>query len=115
MGTIGIKPILDKELPDIKVAVLDVSTVEALKPAELVVVKEKWVTPSRTNEQLVILIEQCPAKIERINAMLATQTVPDQSLVDKVVRLKEQYAVCLKEISARRTVAIAKEPVMDVE
>jgi len=110
--------IADKDLPDIKPAdiKLDTSKVDALKPAELEAVKQKWVAPSRSNDQLLLLLEQCPAKIDRINAILATQKEPDQGLIDKIARLKEQYAVCVKEVQSRKTMAIAvAEPVEELK
>ena len=96
--------VLDKDLPDIKPVdiVLDITAVSKLSTVELTAVKHKWVHTSRTNDQLVILIQQIPAKIDRIMAM----GTPDASLTAKIIRLKEEYAVCILEIQARKAAAI---------
>ena len=97
-------PILDKDLPDIKPEdiKLDTSNFDKLGVKEQEVVKSNWVASQRSNEQLVLLIDQIPKKIDRINIILATQKEPDKSLVDKIVRLKEEYAVCINEITLRK-------------
>lgn len=106
--------IADKDLPEIKPAdiKLDTSAVDTLKPAELVVVQQKWVSGARTNEQLVLLIKQCPEKIARLEAMkvepyIIGSPAKDTASIDaKIARLKEQYAVCIKEIKSRRAKAV---------
>jgi hypothetical protein len=96
--------IVDKDLPDIKPAdiKIDITAVSKLTGAQLTSVKQTWVNTSRTNEQLVTLIKQIPEKIDRINAM----GTPDASLVAKIARLKEEYAVCILEIQARKAKAV---------
>jgi hypothetical protein len=117
------KEIADKDLPDIKPAdiALDTSAVDALEPAELVVVKDRWVCSSRTNEQLVLLMKQCPEKVEQLIVerdrslplSLALGNPPrlasDEVINEKIARLKEQYAVCLKEITSRKAKAVDAE------
>ena len=92
--------VLDKDLPDIKPAdiVLDITVISKLSTVELTAVKHKWVNTGRTNEQLLHLIKQIPEKIDRIMAM----GIPDASMVAKIARLKEEYAVCILEIQARK-------------
>jgi hypothetical protein len=97
--------IADRDLPDIKPAdiKIDITPVTKLTTAQLNAVKFTWVNTSRTNDQLVILIKQIPEKIDRINAM----GMPDASLTAKIARLKEEYAVCILEIQARRAKAVS--------
>ena len=96
--------IADKDLPDIKPAdiKIDISGVESLPSNSLLSVKSRWVNTSRTNGQLVLLIQQIPEKIARINAL----GTPDTSLTEKIARLKEEYAICILEIQARKAKAV---------
>ena len=98
------KPVETKDLPDIKPAdiKLDITMLDKLLPKEIEVIKQRWVTTGRSNEQLLFLLKQIPEKVDRINKVLSEQKEPDKSLVDKITRLKEEYAVCIKEIKARK-------------
>jgi uncharacterized protein (DUF4213/DUF364 family) len=100
----GVEAIADKDLPDIKPAdiKIDITPVTKLTTAQLTAVKQTWVNTSRTNDQLVTLIKQIPGKIDRINAMGNLDT----SMTEKIARLKEEYAVCIIEIQARRSTAV---------
>ena len=106
----------DKDLPDIKPEdiKLDISAVDALTPKELEAVKQAWVCSSRTNEQLLVLLKMCPEKIERLQRMLVEIKDSDKDATDsinvKILRLKEEYAVVIKEIEMRKA-NILKEPV----
>jgi len=97
--------ILDIDLPDIKPAdiKIPITAVSTLPAVQLTAVKLRWAHTSRTNYQLVTLIQQIPEKIDRINAM----GTPDASLTAKIARLKEEYAVCILEIQARRAKAVS--------
>jgi len=99
-------PISIKDLPDIKPEdiKLDTSAVDKLNAKALEVVKQTWVTTGRSNEQLLFLLKQIPEKVGRIEKILAEQKEPDKSLIDKITRLKEEYAVCIKEIQSRKGV-----------
>jgi len=98
--------VLDKDLPDIKAEdiKIPITTVSTLPAAQLTIVKLRWVHTARTNDQLVTLIKQIPVKIDRINAM----GTPDTSLTAKIARLKEEYAVCILEIQARKAASVMK-------
>lgn len=108
--------IADKDLPivEAKDVKLDVSAVEVLKPEELKSIMDTWASSQRTNEQLLFLIKMCPEKVNRLTALKNTpyqigEPARDFVSIDaKIERLKEQYAICLKEMEGRRTVAIAK-------
>jgi hypothetical protein len=96
----------DKDLPDIKPEEikLDTSKVDAMDEKTLTETKQKWVCDSRSNEQLVFLLKMCPEKIDRIQVLLVNEKDPDsiKTLTDKIERLKEEYAVCIKEIEMRK-------------
>ena len=98
--------ISNNELPDTKPGdiKLDVSKVESMDAKTLAETKQRWVCSSRSNEQLVFLLKMCPEKIDRIQANMANEKDPDsiKSMTEKIERLKEEYAVCIKEIELRK-------------
>ena len=98
------KPVATKDLPNIKPEdiKLDISAIDKLGSKELEVIKQRWVTTGRSNEQLLFLLKQIPEKVDRINKILSEQKEPDKSLVDKIARLKEEYVICIKEIEYRK-------------
>ena len=98
---------------------LDTSEFDTLEAGQLEAVKARWVAPARSNEQLVGLVEMCPEKIARLTELIAHSRDEElnQLLREKIDRLKEQYAVVLHEIDARRTKAVAlanEEPIEDI-
>ena len=99
-----LEPIADKDLPDIKPAdiKLDTSKVDSLKPEELKVIMNKYMAPIRPNEQLLLLLQQCPEKVARCQEIIDRGEDKTGLLANKIVVLKEQYAVVIKEISARK-------------
>jgi hypothetical protein len=103
---VGIMPLTNNELPDIKPGdiKLDTSKVDVMDEKTLTETKQKWVCDSRSNEQLVFLLKMCPEKIDRIQANMANEKDPDQikMMTEKIERLKEEYAVCIKEIEMRK-------------
>ena len=96
--------ILDKDLPDITLAdiKLDTSRVDLLKPIELKTVIEQYAMTRRSNDQLLLLIQQCPEKVARCQEMIDRGKDKDGLLAKKIVVLKDQYAVVIKEIAARK-------------